>query len=337
MLDIFSNDAFSVVSLTMAINKLPFTPGRLGRMGLFRTQGITQRTAVIEQKAGRLQLVPTAALGTMPNAYALGGRDARTFNVPWIPLNSSVMATDAAGVRAFGSETELETVSGLIAEKQQGMKDSLEITHEYHRVGAIQGRILDADGVTVLYDLFDEFDITEEEIPFDLEEDTNVSEIKAASLRVIRRVEDILGAVPYRGIHAFCGNEFFDMLIAHEEVKEAFEGVQENAFAREQQTGEGGFPFAGITWENYRGKVGAVDFIPEEEARFVPLGVNDLFASIYAPAPFTETVNTLGKPYYSKQEPMKWDLGIELHANTSPLHICTRPSLLIKGIIGSGS
>lgn len=33
-LDIFNNDAFSVVSLTDAINKLPYVPGQAGRLRL---------------------------------------------------------------------------------------------------------------------------------------------------------------------------------------------------------------------------------------------------------------------------------------------------------------
>ena len=35
ILDVFSNDAFSFVTLTDSINKLPFVPGRLGSLGLF--------------------------------------------------------------------------------------------------------------------------------------------------------------------------------------------------------------------------------------------------------------------------------------------------------------
>ena len=39
-LDIFSSSAFSMVSLTDAINKMPYVPGRIGQLGLFREQGV---------------------------------------------------------------------------------------------------------------------------------------------------------------------------------------------------------------------------------------------------------------------------------------------------------
>jgi hypothetical protein len=52
MLDIFNNNAFGVVSLTDAINKPVFAPGRLGQMGLFNERGVSTTTIVLEQKAG---------------------------------------------------------------------------------------------------------------------------------------------------------------------------------------------------------------------------------------------------------------------------------------------
>ena len=39
-LDIFGSSAFTMVSLTDAINKMPFVPGWIGQLGLFREQGV---------------------------------------------------------------------------------------------------------------------------------------------------------------------------------------------------------------------------------------------------------------------------------------------------------
>jgi hypothetical protein len=52
MLGVFKQDAFSVTSLTDAVNKVPFVPGRLGQMGLFQETPITTTTIAIEQKDG---------------------------------------------------------------------------------------------------------------------------------------------------------------------------------------------------------------------------------------------------------------------------------------------
>jgi hypothetical protein len=42
-LDIFGNSAFSLTSLTDAINKVPFIPGRLGQLGIFDESGCPPR------------------------------------------------------------------------------------------------------------------------------------------------------------------------------------------------------------------------------------------------------------------------------------------------------
>jgi len=48
MLDVFKNNAFSTVSLTDAVLKRPYQPGRIGTIGLFRERGILTTTAVVE-------------------------------------------------------------------------------------------------------------------------------------------------------------------------------------------------------------------------------------------------------------------------------------------------
>ena len=54
-LDIFSSSAFSMVALTDAINKMPFVPGRIGQLGLFREQGVSTTSVMIEEREGSLK------------------------------------------------------------------------------------------------------------------------------------------------------------------------------------------------------------------------------------------------------------------------------------------
>jgi len=329
MLDVFNGDAFKTVSLTTAINKLPYIPGRLGRMGIFKPKGITTTVAVVEERQGKLYLIPTAARGAMPNAASGKTRAARTFNVPHMPHNDAVMADDVQGVRAFGTEDATEAVTQLVNDKLETARQSHEVTHEYHRIGAIQGNILDADGATSIYNLFTEFGITEIEVEFDFSDAT--TDVKQLAQDVTRQVQEALGATPYGHIHAMCGNTWFDQFVAHSSVAGAYERYRENEFARKLQSGEGGFDFAGIIWENYRGSVGDVDFIDADTARFFPVGAPDLFQEIMSPANFIEAVNTVGKRLYVKQERMKFDVGVELHTQSNVLSMCTRPRCLVKG------
>lgn len=327
MLDVFKTDAFSLLSLTAAINKLPYVPGRLGAMGLFKEQGITTLTAMVEEQAGKLALIPTAARGTMPNVLGKGTRTARVFRVPHVPLNTAVMADEVQGVRLFGSEDSTETVTAVVNDKLEAMRQSHELTHEWHRVGAVKGLVLDADGSSTIYDLFDEFGLVQTEVNFDF---ANADlDVKAKALELKRAVETALGGTPFQRIHAMCGDDFFDALVGHPKVENAFELYTSGAFYHEDQ--REGFEYPnGVVWENYRGQVGATKFFADEEGYAFPVGAPDLFFHWSAPANFMETVNTVGQKIYAKQEVMKFDVGVELHTQSNPLLICTRPQCLIK-------
>lgn len=328
ILDVFSGNAFNSLSLTTAMNKLPYKPGRLGAMGLFRRVPITGLAAVIEEQQGKLALVPNLPRGVQTTLNPRGVRNIRTIRTAHLPLNDAILADDVQGVRAFGSESEVQSVAEIVNERLMSMRQNLEVTTEYHRIGAIRGIVLDADGTTEILDLFDEFGITEEVVTFIFGTD----DMKTKAMEVITVIEENLGATPYEHIHAIAGAAFYADLIGDPTVKTAFELQNSNAFAREQQ--RRGFVFGDITWEPYRGKIGSVDFIPADQARFFPVGVPDLFQEIYAPANFVETVNTPGKPVYAKQERMEFDLGVKLHSQSNPLTICTRPGILVQGATG---
>lgn len=333
MLDIFNDDAYGVVSLTAAIDKLPYKPGRIGRMGLYQESGVNTLDVAIEERHGKLSLLNTAARGTAGQTSSRRSRKLRSFRVPHIPHDDAVMADEVQGVRAFGSENATEGVAALVNEKMGMMKQDHEVTWEYHRVGGLKGIVLDSDGSTI-YNWFTEFGITETVIDFAFS--TTTTEIKTVALSVIRAIDEAIGGTPYTGVHAFCGDNFFDEFVTHPLVKDSYERFVDGKFFRDQQaatgvTGDGGFTWGGITWENYRGKVGTTDFIDTDEARFFPVGAPNIFLRRNAPADFVEAVNTIGKPVYAKQERMKFDKGIELHTQSNPLHICTRPAVLIKG------
>ena len=78
-LDIFSSSAFSMVALTDAINKMPYVPGRIGQLGLFREQGVSTTSVMIEEREGSLTLVETTSRGAAAVQHvATSARPARS-------------------------------------------------------------------------------------------------------------------------------------------------------------------------------------------------------------------------------------------------------------------
>lgn len=325
MLDVFRSDAFSMVSLTDAILKAPHRPGRIGTLGLFRGKGITTTTVVVEEKNGRLELIATTPRGGAPTTIGEQKRTARSFLVPHLEKESRIMADEVQGVRAFGQEDATASVQALVAERLADLRAFHDATLEYQRIGAVKGNILDADGSTVLFNLFTEFGVTQQ--THDIALTTATLDVRNECVAIMRKSENELGAEMVTGYRAFCGDAFFDDFIKHANVKASFQ-YQEGRVLRTDL--RAGFEFGGITWENYRGKIGSVDFIPTAEAYVVPEGTN-IFSTAYAPADFVETVNTLGLPYYAKVAPdEKYNRFVDLHTQSNPLSLCLRPRAVIK-------
>jgi len=326
MLDVFKDDAFSVVSLTDAIIKRPYKPGRIGTLGLFRERGITTTTAVVEQKDGVLTLIQSSPRGGPASQLGPSRRTARAFVLPHLERDSTIMADEVQNVRAFGSENAVESVQAIVNERLTTLRAMHEVTLEHLRVGAIKGLILEPDG-SVMFDLFDEFGVAQQSVILDLD-----GNIRQQAIEIQRLIETELGAEPVSGYRAFCGDAFFDELIAAASVTTSLQ-YQESRLLRTDL--RAGFEYGGITWENYRGRVGSTEFIPTEQAFVVPEGT-DIFATYFAPADFMETVNTIGLPVYSKiatdPELQRW---AKVHSQSNPLAINTRPRAVVKVTLGT--
>lgn len=338
MLDIFRDSAFDVVPLTDAINNLKFVPGRIGQLGLFSESGITTTSAAIEQKDGQLTLIAPTPRGGPGHTVEKVGRNLRAVIVPHFEINDAVQADEVQNVRAWGSETEVETVQGKITEQQGVHTQSMEATHEYSRIGAVKGLITYADGSTL--DLFDTFEVDQiAEIDFDLDNAAPASgALRTKCTAVSRLIANELGAIPFSGIWALVGDTFFDQLVAHPEVRATYLQTQAAADLRQPIASGNGtafiygsFTFGGITFENYRGAVGTTAFIAATKAHFFPTGVPSLFRTYYAPADYIETVNTVGRRLYNKQYEMANGKGVHFDTQMNGLDICTRPRVLIQG------
>ncbi|MEN6533686.1 MAG: major capsid protein, partial [Bryobacteraceae bacterium] len=60
-----------------------------------------------------------------------------------------------------------------------------------------------------------------------------------------------------------------------------------------------------------------------------PEGTRDTFSTVVAPGNFLETANTMGLPYYSRQEPKEFGQGIKVWAEGNWLPICKRPEVCV--------
>ncbi len=331
MLNPFENDAFNFVSLTRAINLLPNNYGRLREMDLFPARGVPHRTIVVEEYQGVLTLLPTKPVGSPGSQNKTGKRTVRSFVIPHIPLDDVILPDEYDGVRAFGTQGQAETLASIINKHMQAAKNKFAITLEHLRMGALKGIILDADGST-LYNLYTEFGIAQKSVDFTLDDDA--TDVAAKCREVVRQIETNLKGEVMERVHALVSPSFFDALISHPNVEKFYV----NWSAAQQIAGgdpRKGFTFGGITFEEYAGSATAPDgttkkFIADDEGHAFPYGTTETFETLFAPADFMETANTLGLELYAKQEPRQFNRGVDLHIQSNPLPICYRPGVLVK-------
>ena len=318
---IFDDEAFSVSSLTAAINEQPYQPGRLSSLGLFQEEGITTLTVQIEKDGDTLALVPAGERGTSGLIVGASKRTLIPFNTVHLPERFTIKADEIQGIRAFGTRSELQAVQDVVNVRLLKARRQLDVTHEFQRAGALNGQILDADGKTVLIDLYKRFGVDRQSMSMGMTKAGTDFRVNCGIALDLQ--EDALGSVTSTGARAFCGKNFWNTLMGLQEIKDTYLGSAQAAALRGDARES--FEYGGIVWERYRGKIGSVAFVHDDKALLVPEGVPDLYISAFAPADYMETVNTQGIPYYSKIEPMPFNKGMAGEAQSHPLHICTRP------------
>lgn len=335
-LNVFTQDAFTTIQLTGYVERNPYVPTGLGELGLFTPRPVRVRAVAVEERDGKLTIIQTSPLGAPPQQRGTEQRKARLFQTTRLATADTVYATEIEGVRDFGQESALVQIQQEVTRRisgPTGLQQELELTRERHRLGAVQGVVLDADN-SVIYDWFEEFGIPRPEvIYFDLaaRQEGSLRPICNRLVRAMARASQGAFTNSTRVV-GLCGDDFWDKLTTHPDVEKTFL----NWSAAEELRRGGAFsamPFGGIDWINYRGTDdGSTIAIPGDEVRFFPRGAPGVFEVAYAPAEFIPWVNTLGKqeyviPVIDRDRNAWWKA--ELYSY--PLFMCTRPEVLRSG------
>lgn len=338
ILDIFRDDAFSQLELTrqFALDEIDYKPMFLGQLGIFEFRPIRTRAAAYEKRGETLSLIPVSGRTDPYEQREKGERDLRYFPTRRLAKADTVYAEEVQDMREFGESDQLTSLMAEVARRQRLLVDDMELTWEYHRLGAIQGIVLDADGVTEIDNWFDHWGIQQpQEIDFELgDADTDVRKKSAEVVRAMRRAAK--GAwTPATQAHALCGDEFFDALVQHPSVRDTYLGWAAAQDVRGNLAFES-FPFGGVMYHNYRGTDdNETVAVAPEAAKFFPVGSPGTFQHVASPAPTADAVNTPGEQLYTRiilDEKRQEYVEVETHCY--PLFVCTRPQMLQRATSG---
>ena len=278
----FSGTGFDMVAMTAAVNKLPNLYNRTA--AIFPDNGISTTSVMVEQLNGTLNIIRSRPRGAAPDKNIADKRALRSFVIPHIPIDDVLLPDDYQNVRSFGSEDAAETAANVMARKLQRMKNSIDQTREYLRMGALKGIILDADATT-LYNLYNVFGITAKTVDFVLDDED--TDIRGKCAEVIRHIEDYLLGESMTAVHCLVSASFYDDLVVHPRVEKAYQYYMANnqSLAGDYRRR---FEFGGVVFEEYRATWTDHDgtaraAIVAGEGHAFPEGTSNTFETVVAP------------------------------------------------------
>lgn len=339
VIDGFTNREFSAEELTLTMNQIPNYYTLITSLGIFGDPIPLSTTYVaLEIDNMVLNLLPATERGGPASQGSVGKRKRKLFEIPLTAHEDAIKVGDLQNLLAFGSKAPM-MLEEAVARKLFTMALKHQLTHEWRRVGALNGMILDADG-SVMLNLWTEFGVTEKVEYFGAAGSVN------QHLRNVKRhIEDNLMGDVMTGVAALCSPEFYDFLLEDADLKQAYNAAA--AMMRLNPNLDDVRPIfvhQGITFIEYRGQASAVNqdgtstvrrFIAAGTARFFPLGTMQSAACFAAPGDFIEALNMPGQLYYAKAAPVRFDRGVELHTQSSFLPLWMRPATLVKGTIAA--
>ena len=334
--DIFNQNGWGLIEFhEEMVERIDFKPQLLGSLNLFSPIYSRSRQIAVASRNRTLALIPTSELGAPPEELIPKGAEVRAFPAARLAEGSTVYAIELAGVAGLPFETQTKDIAQEVTDRTGHILDDLELTWEHMRFGAIQGRVLDADGVTVIRDWYAEWGISEPaEIDFELDDPATDVRKKCRDLkRTMQRAAKGVWTTSTR-VGALVGDTFFDMLVNHPQIKETKLGT-EQAAVLEDIEGYSSIKIENITFINYQGTDdGSTIAIGSEKARFFPIGARGAFQVGWAPASeFKPYLGQRGREYVGllledKSGRDEWD-RVEVYSY--PLFIATRPEMLLRG------
>ena len=131
----------------------------------------------------------------------------------------------------------------------------------------------------------------------------SLSELRQVCRDITRRMARNAKGAVFSGVHAMCGDNFFDSLVTHPEIEKTYLNQPNAALLRGDSEGQvfNTFDFGGITFENYRGTDdNSTVSIDVDDAKIFPKRSRGVFVEAHAPGESFEVVNRPGRRRYAQ-------------------------------------
>lgn len=312
-------DYFTREELVRALAKAPYTPGRLGELGIFESIPLSGTIFSVEEAVKDGGRVLTAMPRGAPRQQTrLDKRKVHSFVVAdQYGDEGVVMADEVLNARAAGPSGAKEVIENRRARVVAKLRRSMDLTHEKLRMGCLLSPATTefgaaADGVTIAVQ-------------------SDATKLRQEIFNKLHLpIEAELDGLSHSGLIVLCSDGYWSDLIEAKSIRETYLNYQ--AAAELRGAVPMSFVFGGVTWERYRGT--STCKIPDNEARAIPTGVSDVFWQCFAPNDTIESVGNaaLGQPYYLGSKPItdsQGTKGYEISIASHARMLCGRPKVII--------
>lgn len=352
ILDIFTGDAFSSVTMAQAIEDSGYVPNQLTSMNIFKFEGITTEGVAIERRTNSVSLVPVTPRGSaVPQQGADSARELSSFRTTRIAKGDRLNASELDFVRKFGEEQAVERAKEELARKlgtgngDQGILDDMSLTFEKMMLDIVTtAKFTDKDG-NVLVDWGTELRTAEDvanNVPFAIAVETfDFSTLVDGALR--EKLNKIGRSMrrQSRGkfmhntsVKVLVGDEFFDALGKNAEIRNH---VSRNAQVSYVQGNDawGTIEYAGFSFTNYRGTDdNETVAIKDGEGHAFPTNTRGIFKHYGAHGESFADLGTKGRKFYVDITPdLVKDRFVDIEVMSYPLLACTVPEILRKFVL----
>ncbi len=332
-------NSFKQADFVEGITNTPLQYGYINSRNDFNVKSTNQTAIIFDKDYSTTTLLPQTNRG---DKAATQGRErnADTFalKLAYFKHADRLTGDDIQSWRTPGSTMD-KTLAKATAEKMEDMKRNWNQTQEYMKLQAKKGIFKTPDGI-VMANMFTEFNVTQTSIDFVLgTPGTNVdSKIRALKKAVSTNVMNG-GAIS--GIEVLVDPSFFEKLISHAEIKEAYKyfasspnPLRDNLTQYEKWGIMDYFTYKGVNFVSYDATFNLPNGTTEvafaaNTGIATAMGVKDLFRGYNGPSAKLSAANDQGQEIFMRTYVDERDEFVEFEMEAAPLYFCTRPASLV--------
>lgn len=330
---------FDVVDLTSAVRNIPIQWGSFNTMGIFTEEPVASDTVMFEESTENGALIVDRVRGEKNTVSKNGTRKLHTFPLVHYPLDDFISPKDLQSKSAYDNFDEAEQLEKVRQRKLIRLRQNHDWTLNKARAQALFSSTAYAPSGTVTQNWDTEFNITREAVDFVL--GTTTTEVLAKIEAVIVAVQNGMGGNGvFSGIVIPCHTTFFNALITHTSVQNAYKYAQANQAGLDPMRGRlaaNGSPmpmgreffFGGVTFREIRDAYNGTSIVTSAEGVAVPTG-SDMFKTYFGPAERFGLCNTEGEKMYAFESAASNGTKIEIETEANHISALLRPLAVIR-------